>query len=72
MSNFLNSKKNGKKSVQFDPIFVKFAIYVRSKVNASAYKFMANVFNLPSDCTFSNYNTLDRRAKDVILHQTLR
>jgi len=33
---------------------------------------MANVFDLPSDRTLSNYDTLDGQSKDGILHETLR
>lgn len=34
-------------------------------------KFIASVFNLPSDIIF-NYDTLDGLSKDGILHETLR
>ena len=72
MSNFVKARKSGKKSVRFGPIFVEFTIYLRSKVNTCAYKFMVNVFNLPSDRILSNYDTLDRQANEGILHQMLR
>ena len=72
VGNYIKAKKSGKKRVRFDPIFIKFAIYLRSKANNSTYQFMANIFNLPSDRTLSDYNTLDGQLKDGILHETLR
>ena len=72
VANFVKAKRSGKGNVRFDPVFIKFAIYLRSKVNTGAYKFMANVFNLPSERTLSNYDTLDGNAKEGILHETLR
>ena len=41
-------------------------------MNTGTYKFMANVFNLTSERTLSNYDTLDENAKEGILHKTLR
>ena len=35
VSNYTKAKKSGKKSVRFDPVFIKFAIYLYSKVNNS-------------------------------------
>jgi len=49
VANYTKSKNSGKKRVRFDPVFIKFAIHLRSKVNNSTFKFMVNVFNLPSD-----------------------
>lgn len=70
--NFMKAKRSGKKSVWFDPVFVKFAIYLCSKVNTGTYNFMANVFNLPLQQTLSNYNTLDGQVKEGILYETLQ
>ena len=72
INNFVKAKRCGKNNVRFDPIFIKFAIYLRAKVDTGTYRFMANVFNLPSDRTLSNYDTLDGQAKEGILHETLR
>ena len=72
VENFTKAKKSGKRNVCFDPVFIKFAIYLRSKMNVGAYDFMANVFNLPPQRTLSNYNTIDGQSTEGILHQTLR
>ena len=72
MANFERVKKNKKKRVRFNTVFLKFEIYLRSKVNTGSYKFMADIFNLPSNCTLSNYDTLDGSAKDRLLYDTIR
>ena len=71
VANFLKAKKSGRKSVLFDPVFIKFAVYLRSKVNTGTYKFMSHVFNLPSERTLSNYDTLDGQSKEGLLRDTL-
>lgn len=40
-------------------------------MNTGLYKFIANVFNLPSNCMSSNYDTLDGHSKDGLLHDIL-
>ena len=72
VTNFLKAKKSGKKKIRFDQVFIMFAICLRSKMSTGAYKFMANVFNLTSDQTLCNYDTLDGQSKEGLLHETLR
>ena len=41
-------------------------------MNTGTYKFIADVFNLPSDQTFSKYDTLDGQSKEGMLYETLQ
>jgi len=72
VTNFKRAKKSGKKRMRFDPVFLKFAIYLHYKVNTGTYKFIAEVFNLPSNRTLSNYDILDGQSKDGLLHDTIQ
>lgn len=71
-SNFLTAKKSGKKAVRFDPVFIKFAAYLKSRMDVGSYDFCAKVFHLPSSRTLSNSDTLDGNVKDGLLPDTLR
>jgi len=71
VTDFMKTKTSGKSRVQFDPVSIKFSIYLRSKVNTGTYTFMANVFNLPSNRTLCDYDTLDEQAKEGISYETL-
>lgn len=70
--NVRKAKKSGKKSVEFCPIVLKFAHYVKSQMNNSSYSFLANVFNLPSISTLNKKSAYDTNTEDGLMHETMK
>lgn len=66
------AKKSGKKAVEFCPIVLKFAHYVKSQMNNSSYSFLANVFNLPSISTLNKKSAYDTNTEDGLMHETMK
>ncbi|GFH62224.1 hypothetical protein CTEN210_18700 [Chaetoceros tenuissimus] len=71
MRNVLQAQMSGKKTVKFCPIIIKFATYLRSKMNNSSYEFLAAVSGWPSARTLQRYGGSDTNATDGICHETL-
>ena len=69
--NTRKAQRSGKKSIRYCSVMIKFATFVRSKMGNSAYDFLSVVYNLPSNSTLNQYDTLDTNAEDGIMHQTL-
>ena len=69
--NTLKAQRSGKKTIRYCSIMIKFATFVRSKMGNRTYDFLSSVYNLPSNSTLNQYDTLDSSAEDGIMHQTL-
>ena len=69
--NTMKAQRSGKKTIRYCSIVIKFATFVRSKMGNTTYDFLSGVYNLPSNSTLNQYNTLDSSAADGIMHQTL-
>ena len=69
--NTRRAQRSGKKTIRYCSIVLTFAIFVRSKMGNTSYDFLSAAYNLPSNSTLNQYDTLDSSAEDGLMHQIL-
>ena len=65
-------QKKGSKQVRYHPVMIRFALFLRQKMNKGSYDMAAKVFHMPSSRTLASYDSLDGNSQEGICHETLR
>ena len=65
------ARTNGKKSVRYSFLLIRFAISLRLKLGNDKYEYLAKTFNLPSGRTINNFSSPDTNSPDGIMFNSL-